>query len=405
MAKLKTKKKKKKSIFFLFLRDFISLFIWIFIICKLFIFDIDNYLISHFFPTSYWLIKFKFPIILFFLCLLLLLFKPRNIFLTFIYIIGFPFVILLWKLPKLFKHAPVFVTIIGASSLVISIKSAKIIFIISALYFISFLLIFTSTLTVIQFSAAILIFLLLLRHYSICFYYSFRTQSILHSITQFLKTRWAEANWNFLLKEIRDSSKYPRGSDSFKKKRFETLTMLFICHLFFQFVSFKLKEFYEKRYVVMLAIFKLVFTFFLTVVSFGFIYYAIYNTFSEQFYIAKDSDLFSFMYYSFYRFLMMDVPDFYSIGIFAKSASIFESIFAIFLGAILFSIFTTIVRDKKERELDALINQLNIEGQNIASIVTTEFGTSFGKVSEEMKAKDDASLKICEFFIQKIPEN
>ncbi|MEV7167804.1 hypothetical protein AB0N60_37745 [Streptomyces microflavus] len=77
--------------------------IWLYITVKLFIFDIDNYLVERFFPGSAGILNYRFLFIGGAFVLLVLFSKGRR--LKYLYVCFFPLIVACWKIPKWFYKA------------------------------------------------------------------------------------------------------------------------------------------------------------------------------------------------------------------------------------------------------------------------------------------------------------
>lgn len=214
------------------------------------------------------------------------------------------------------------------------------------------------------------------------------------TINENLKTKWKEKRWNFIIGDIKDTSKYPLGSKEFLKKRFETLKSLFHLNEFFKFLTYKLQKFHESRLLAIFSILKLVFTFFLTVIAFGLIYYAIAFGFPDDFNPTLKRSIFEYLYFSFNKLLMMDVSNLSAVGVISRIATVLQIIFAISLTAILFFIFTTIIKEKSEKELKDLIKLLELESVILNEMLKDDFDTTFAEVESEMAEKEPKSLEL-----------
>jgi hypothetical protein len=81
------------------LLDIIAIAFWIFAFIKLFVVDVDRLIISYFVPQLQWWLDFRALITAGVLTLAALLIRRRWFFLSLIYIISFPLILLLWKIP------------------------------------------------------------------------------------------------------------------------------------------------------------------------------------------------------------------------------------------------------------------------------------------------------------------
>ncbi|MFJ8138843.1 hypothetical protein [Streptomyces sp. NPDC096013] len=73
-------------------------FVWIYVFFKLFVFDVDNYLIERFFPGAGSIISYRFLFAGGIFVLLVLFSKGRRM--KYLYVGFFPFVVAFWKVPK-----------------------------------------------------------------------------------------------------------------------------------------------------------------------------------------------------------------------------------------------------------------------------------------------------------------
>lgn len=85
-----------------YLREIIAIILWTFIVVKVIVFDIDVYVFERYLPSLRWLLNYRFFGLLLIVAAALIgtRWKPFRRFL--IYIICYPLIILLWRLPKLF---------------------------------------------------------------------------------------------------------------------------------------------------------------------------------------------------------------------------------------------------------------------------------------------------------------
>ncbi|MFM9553963.1 hypothetical protein ACKI19_16850 [Streptomyces caniscabiei] len=72
--------------------------LWVYVTIKLFVFDVDSYVVNEYAPWAQFAIDYKFFVIGGFFILLLLFSKGRR--LAYLYVIFFPLVVIFWKIPK-----------------------------------------------------------------------------------------------------------------------------------------------------------------------------------------------------------------------------------------------------------------------------------------------------------------
>ncbi|MFJ2620153.1 hypothetical protein [Glutamicibacter sp. NPDC087344] len=97
--------------------------VWSFIVVKLFIGDLDRVMLAVIAPQAVWILDFRWLLVLVLTALLLLLFNSRKLGLSLAYIIGFPLVLLCWKLPKFLIKKRSSLLVVGLAGIVTSIGS------------------------------------------------------------------------------------------------------------------------------------------------------------------------------------------------------------------------------------------------------------------------------------------
>lgn len=86
------------------LREISAVILWTFIFIKVIVFDIDVYVVGEYIPSVRWILNYRFFGLLMLISIVLLGVRKKPFRQFFIYVLGYPFVLLFWRLPKLFFH-------------------------------------------------------------------------------------------------------------------------------------------------------------------------------------------------------------------------------------------------------------------------------------------------------------
>ena len=113
-----------------FVRETLAILLWIYVITKLFIFDIDIFLIEKIFPSYIWLINYKFFVLIGILAAVWLVTKNKRILLWSLFIFFYPVILVFWRIPfLLFKKRSWNLIFALIDSIISFFKSFKISFI------------------------------------------------------------------------------------------------------------------------------------------------------------------------------------------------------------------------------------------------------------------------------------
>jgi hypothetical protein len=82
------------------LREALAIVFWFYVILKLFVFDVDVFLLNTFSPNFVWLLNFKFIILLSIAAVICLIFRSFAIVLWIAYVVFYPLIVLFWKIPR-----------------------------------------------------------------------------------------------------------------------------------------------------------------------------------------------------------------------------------------------------------------------------------------------------------------
>ena len=394
----KTPIKKKNGKIYKSIRHLIAISLWGYIITSLLIFNVDNFIVSKYiFFAKY--IQYKFIFIIFAIACSWLLLGTKTFIIGLFYIALYPALLILKVIFKMLGFSPnSFLAVVGYS--LWAIKSAKRWFIISTFYLTFCLIIlfdFNNYLTTI---GMVCLLLLLVYHYIDRIYKAFRPETVISNINKFINTTWNESRKTVFTKEIQDNEKYPVGSDEYKTKRFKQILIIFLINTMYNFFLRKLRSFHESRILAVSSMLKLLITFCITVIAFGFIYKGLSQLYINSFLEGVNTGIFNYIYASFNIILTVGMPDFNATSSLAKLLVASEQVCSISLMIILFFIFTTIVRERQEKDLKQLITNINEENLFLIELLPIHFNITIDQImklegfeQEEHKKQIEGLLK------------
>lgn len=103
--------------------DFVGAVGWTYAFLKVFIFDIERDLIGELAPSAEWLADLRFFIVFGLMALAVIILRPRSLVVAGIYIVFFPLVVLLWKLPRFLINSKSWVAAFAAVNMVTALFS------------------------------------------------------------------------------------------------------------------------------------------------------------------------------------------------------------------------------------------------------------------------------------------
>jgi hypothetical protein len=395
LASRTQRREKKRKIFWAVLNLAAVLF-WLYAIIKIFVFDVDVYLVSFAIPDLVWVLNYKLLIFLGLILIAMLLTRSFDLGFAVVYIALYPFVILFWKLPRfvwkqqswLFAFA-ILNTIIGL------FRSFKRDFISATLFLISAVLILTTANHYILYASSLVILALIVLAYVLAFARAFKPSAVFQTYrkvfpvirkSDFLKT---DASVRNLPVETMTTKQLELRTNGLQNMVLYNRACLLI--------SKKLRDYQRSGANVASYILSVVGLFLFVVISFALIDYALYKINHDlfQFTYSKES-LFAFIYYSagsmFYAAngLVPAEP-------FSQLAQLIQFFFALLLVVILITVIFSLSNERYSAELEEVIVSVEREGRDAEALLLSEF--SLESIDSAIEALQKAQAGLIGFIV------
>jgi hypothetical protein len=291
-----TNKKKPRKISF-YVREFVAGGFWLFLFIKAFVYDLDL-LITRALPILQPLYPYKFFLFLGLLSAAWVVLRTKRFLKTIGYVLVYPLVLLLWRIPKLlFRNWALLVIFAPAIESVLFTLKWRFAFgslaILAALGIVlmherGFLIIFMSVLI-----------LYLLVHYLLRLRVAFRPNAVFADVAKVVTSMWRESVKIYKRKDYEAHSGAGQQGVEYEKKRVENLKQLYLNNLIWEFFATKLNETVSSRRTDLYFIVAVLYSFLLTVTIFGFEYYGLSKVDRGSFQVPPQSSIWSFILFSF----------------------------------------------------------------------------------------------------------
>lgn len=375
------------------LREAFAFALWAYLVVKIFVFDFDVYFVETYLPSVSWLVRFKFFLFLVLTAIYWLSVGDKNFLKSLGFILAYPFIVLFWRMPKLFV-GNWFAVLAGVGFGVSFFKSFKRNFLIFTVIALSTVLVIFTEDPLLLASAIVALSLFLVVHFLRRFYLSFVPSKALFLPKQATLELIEKSKNNLRLPEDLRSTAVEKFNAEQHQKWSMSLQTLLILNRFSHFAASKLREFQESRLVILYFLFGLIFSFFLTVFIFALNNYALHKLDPTAFSDPSEKNLFYFLYYSLNTILSGNIADFYPISTIARLLSTAELVFGFFLLVVLFFVFTNVKSDKTKAEVDSLISVLDSQGKELETVITQDFSMDLQAAIQVVEALPGSLLKI-----------
>ena len=352
----------------------VSIAFWIYTTIKLFVFDFDLYLIHQISPNFVWLTQLRFVFLLGVIGLLFLLSRTQTAISILLYILLYPFILALWKLPIfIFKQKSWTLAFAIANSLISFFQNIRRSTIKAAIFFISSALIFVSTNPYLLTGAACFLVALLLLNYITKFIAVFRRSKLVHIYTTVLNA-WRESisKTNRLDEKIRNLPVSSLSSDQLKLWS-SSLEAQVLFNRVCLFAARKLHNYQKSGINVISGVVTTLALFAMTILIFAIVDLGAYKANPQMFSTANAPTFFEFFYYSFKTFFVSSTKEIEAIGPLSQALAMAESFCLLLLGSIFTALMISVRSQRYSEDLDLAIAAIEDQGKVMEQNIIKEF--------------------------------
>jgi hypothetical protein len=372
------KKKKFISSVLAAVRELLAILFWVYVITKVFIYDIDVFLVEKFFPSYKWLLEYKFFILIGILALLWLVTKNKHILLWSLFVFFYPFILIFWRIPVfVFKQKSWTLALAIIDSVISFFRSFRFTFITTSLFLVSVVIIYGSTNKPLLWFSLTVLFVILSLVYLQKIKLIFKPSAVYQLYTKLFFDIGAFLRTNPAL-SIDDMVELPLESMDEKQiqKWSSSLQQLVLFNRLCLFVAKKMKLYQENSFKVLSSVIGILVLVIFTVFSFAFINYGLFKINQQYYLFSNIPTFFHFFYYSFNNLLFNQIKELTAATPATQVISMLESFLALFLISIFASLLLPFRSQRDLDELNRVIKNLTEEGARIEGYIKEKYKVS-----------------------------
>jgi hypothetical protein len=376
--------------------DLVAILFWLYAIVKLFVFDVDVYLVSLANSDFVWLLNYKFLILVGLVVVAMLVTRSLALALAVAYVAFFPFVVLFWKLPRFAWKQKSWLFAFAILNAAIGLfHSFRRDFISGTLFLISTVLILSSGNQYVLCGSSLIIFALVLFAYALAFIRAFKPSAIFQTYTKvfplikkgpFLKVDESVRNLPVELMTTKELELRTTG-----------LQNVVLYNRACLLISKKLRDYQRSGANVASYVLSLVTLLLFAVLSFALINYALYKISPSlyQFTYSKES-FFAFVYYSagsmFYAANGL-VP----VEPLSQFVQLVQFFCALLVLVILITVIFSLRNERYSTQLEEVIVSMESEGRAAEAMLLSEF--NLGSIDSAIDALQKAKAGMTGFIV------
>lgn len=346
--------------------------VWLFVAVKLFVYDVDLYLVARYAPSLSFLVPYRFFILLGTVALLWLILGNQRFLSLVGYVLAYPFIVLVWKLPlQLFRNWAIVIAFLPAFySLVVSLRTS---FITGTCALLAALAIAISTTPIIVIPTMLVLMAYLAHHYIRRFRMAFQPSTTFTDIAGLVRKMRDFLHKQYTSKEVKDLDP---SSPEYKTLLTGELSVLYLFTHALRFLAERLREVAASKKLDLYLVAALAFTVLLTVIVFGFEYWAVERLVSGSFQSRAPLSLLAMIGYSFATLMTADVAGIVAVAPAAIALSYLELFAALILLVILVFVILTIGRERYREDMDKVVGELDDSALMIQNALESQYKIS-----------------------------
>jgi hypothetical protein len=380
------------------IRELIAASFWIYAICKLFVFDIDVFLINRISPRYIWVAQYKFLILLAMISVALVITKNKYLLGWCLYILFYPLILLCWKLPRVaFKTGGWLFVFALANTAISTFTSIKYKFIAFSTFILAtFAMLFLSNEILLLASIGCLI-CVLVSAYARMLILVFRPSTIFRVYSRMIRKCPGYFEKSLSDREIIDLPPDKLTETQVTSRRTNLQTIL-IANRALLFLGRRLRDYQDSRLNAVAYAFNLVLLLIFTVVSYSAINLALYKLDAQEYTLVGSASPFLFLYYSFHVFLFNGITEVSATGLYSQILSMSEQFFAIILLFILIVLFFSVRSEKYKDELSSAIREAEESGHVLDNLIRSTYRMTQAEALEEIRRMNSNLIGVIDWL-------
>lgn len=355
-------------------REIIAILFWVYVVVKLFAFDIDIYLMKKIQPGFVWLLDLKFFILIGILALIWLVTKSRSVLVWSSFIVFYPVIMVFWKIPSfIFKQKSWILAFAFINAMTSFVKSLKYSFITSAFFLISAAIIFRFSTDALLWTATVTIFVILLMAYVHRLVGIFKPSGIFETHMKVVSEISKRGSFLFELDKGIKNLPIEHLDQSQMDKRTASLQMSVLFNRVCLIIAKRLREYQKSKFSVISYVIAILLLMVLTVFSFATINYGLFKIDANSFSFSQAPNFFTFLHYSFKTVFFNSIPEISPIAPVVQTVSMIEFFLSFCLLGIFVSMLMSIRGERYTEELNGFIAGVEGQGEKIERFIKDEY--------------------------------
>jgi hypothetical protein len=378
------------------LREIVAIAVWLLIIIKVFIYDVDLLIVSKY-PILQRLYPYKVFFLIAITSVIWLSLGTKRFFKTVIYVATYPIGALPWFIIKTsFKNWPLLLVFLPAIESVV--RSIRARFVLGSFTILSALTICITSRPPIVIGCMSLLAAYLVYHYVLRLRTAFRANTLFARIAPGLQKMWRTSIQTYHGNEYKARSGPGADPKHYPKKHVENIKELYMQNLMYAYVAGKLQRAVSARHTDVYFIMALIYSFALTMIVFAFEYFGLFKLDPTSFSHPTDVSFWSFLLFSFNAMLRAGYASVIPQSTLALAFANLELLASAVIGLCLVFILLTSSRERYRQEVKDVADNLASSAKQIERFLDRKLSLRLMDAEAKIIAVDPSFAQVMTSF-------
>lgn len=338
-------------------RELVASTVWLFFAVKLLVYDVDLVVASNLHPAAGYILKYKFFFLLGSTAVLWLVLGNRRFATVVIYVFFYPFVLLLWRVPKVLLKNWI-VLLVFSPALHSMVTGFRMNFVVASFAILAGLSIITSKDPIFLLASMLFLAVFYCRHLYRKFRMAFQPASVFANVAGVLRRCWAIYQTKIIPEQVKAEAQLDPTSEAYGAKLIENLNGLYTVNSILLIFAEKLKHAAISRKLDIYFIVSVLSTTLLTVIVFALEYLGLEKYKPGSFSGIPKPGFWDFLGYSFSNLMTAGLSALAPHGVLAQVLSHLQLLAALLLLVILVFVILTSIRERYREDVELAISEL-----------------------------------------------
>lgn len=389
-----------------------AVFVWIFVLAELLTFNLGWYVFHDLLSAPNWVASYRLVWLALIITLVWALLGHKKFFLLFGYIVVYPFIIFVWRIPKTLLKRSRFAFFVYSNGILNFLANLRARLLAFSIFLLSIILIFHANSAYVLVSCMALLLILLLVHYYKRVKTAFSPLSLFVMDSKTLQDALESESFQRVIqmgeapgdsKELADTEAINRvksGSQPEDSDIESQLLQLVFVSRFFTFSETTLRTFQRTRIYLLFTSLSLIATYLFTIVVGGLLNYATFKINPLDYSLQLPPNLFNFVYYAFNAAALGHIQGIMPSTTFSRGLFMFQGLLTFLILSLMVTLIFTTMTERFKDELSQMTGILGEQQTAVTRRLQAEFKMSVGEAVGKIAESSPVIAKFLRFLAQ-----